>query len=294
MAVLRSPDGALFVSLDARTLVGRARYARLRVDTTRTSAEHAVLEFTPDGWSVQDLGSRNGSRLNGEPLPVREPRPLDLSPPGPAAVAEDGQLAVGQYRMLCLPSVDDVRLSVTHHEHQWQADAGDDATPTRDGEILEVDGRRWRLLLPNHLQGGSAETEALPTAVHPELHLWTTANGEELLRCALVIEGVRQELTVRTHLALLLTLAEQRLRDAERGSPADDQGWLSVDALYRQVPVAPHLLAMYLHRCRRQLAEAGLLFTDGVLEARGRRPHRELRIGLLRPVLHRPDDPTGD
>jgi hypothetical protein len=51
-----------------RILVGRAPSADLRLDDARVSRLHARIEMRDDGVYVEDLGSRNGTTVEGEPV----------------------------------------------------------------------------------------------------------------------------------------------------------------------------------------------------------------------------------
>ena len=59
-----------------RVLVGRAPSADLRLDDPRVSRLHARIEMREDGVYVEDLGSRNGTTVDGEPVSV--PRRLEV------------------------------------------------------------------------------------------------------------------------------------------------------------------------------------------------------------------------
>ncbi|MFN2460369.1 MAG: FHA domain-containing protein [Candidatus Velthaea sp.] len=52
-----------------RVLVGRAPSADLRIDDPRVSRLHARIEMRDDGVYVEDLGSRNGTAVDGEAVP---------------------------------------------------------------------------------------------------------------------------------------------------------------------------------------------------------------------------------
>lgn len=49
-----------------RVLVGRSPSADVRIDDPRVSRLHARIEMRDDGVYVEDLGSRNGTRVDGE------------------------------------------------------------------------------------------------------------------------------------------------------------------------------------------------------------------------------------
>ncbi|HZV00425.1 MAG TPA: sigma 54-interacting transcriptional regulator [Planctomycetota bacterium] len=50
---------------DVPAKVGRALQGTLVLEDGAASREHCILERTPGGWQLRDLGSRNGTRLNG-------------------------------------------------------------------------------------------------------------------------------------------------------------------------------------------------------------------------------------
>jgi len=59
--------GASF-SLDAVTTIGRDVNNTIVVDDEFASASHAVLTYRGRAWYVEDLGSTNGSFVNGSPV----------------------------------------------------------------------------------------------------------------------------------------------------------------------------------------------------------------------------------
>jgi pSer/pThr/pTyr-binding forkhead associated (FHA) protein len=63
-------DGATITTrrLGRRILVGRAPSADVRIDDPRASRLHARIEMRDDGVYVEDLGSRNGTLVDGEPV----------------------------------------------------------------------------------------------------------------------------------------------------------------------------------------------------------------------------------
>jgi len=61
------PEGIVFDIQGVATL-GRAESARVVLDDTSVSAHHAMLRPADGGWAIEDLGSRNGTLVNGRPV----------------------------------------------------------------------------------------------------------------------------------------------------------------------------------------------------------------------------------
>lgn len=62
--------------------IGRSSRNTVQIADPTVSKEHAMLVRAGDGWSIRDLGSRNGTRVNGaearEALPVRDGDTLEI------------------------------------------------------------------------------------------------------------------------------------------------------------------------------------------------------------------------
>jgi pSer/pThr/pTyr-binding forkhead associated (FHA) protein len=60
-------NGHADISLDAATVVvGRHHWCDVRIDSPRVSRRHCRLILGHDGVLVHDLGSTNGTRINGQ------------------------------------------------------------------------------------------------------------------------------------------------------------------------------------------------------------------------------------
>ncbi|MCU1376148.1 MAG: hypothetical protein JWO68_3434 [Actinomycetia bacterium] len=64
-------DGRRFPLSDVPLTIGRATDATVRVSDTSTSRRHAEIRPAGGGWAVVDLGSTNGTRVNGAPVTER-------------------------------------------------------------------------------------------------------------------------------------------------------------------------------------------------------------------------------
>ncbi|MDN5293548.1 MAG: hypothetical protein PWQ91_707 [Eubacteriales bacterium] len=68
------PPGAT-VKAGPSTLIGRGREAQIRVQDRFASHRHALLYWQDGCFWIKDLGSRNGTIVNGSP--ISEPVPLE-------------------------------------------------------------------------------------------------------------------------------------------------------------------------------------------------------------------------
>jgi pSer/pThr/pTyr-binding forkhead associated (FHA) protein len=73
-----SLDGRDHIPLDlVLVVVGRHPDSDARIDSSRVSRKHCCLAVDRDGVLVRDLGSRNGTRVNGRRITVGLVRPGD-------------------------------------------------------------------------------------------------------------------------------------------------------------------------------------------------------------------------
>ncbi|MEO1336418.1 MAG: FHA domain-containing protein, partial [Myxococcota bacterium] len=65
VARLRRIKSGETLVLAAQCLVGRSAACQIRLDDRYVSSEHAKLVWTGSKWQVRDLGSRNGTFVDG-------------------------------------------------------------------------------------------------------------------------------------------------------------------------------------------------------------------------------------
>ena len=174
MGRLRHDDAAGF-TLAERTLVGRGETCHLRIDDPRVSGLHAMIYYQDGRWWLRDLGSRNGTYLEGAPIKHHQPLQkgsrvqfhasatspwvlADDAPPGARATrlgpteGNGANLVVeADAGLLFLPPGESPEAQIHHGpEGGWAGEwvSSGETFAVQDGEVLEVTGDPWRLALP--------------------------------------------------------------------------------------------------------------------------------------------------
>lgn len=300
VGALQSEQGERCV-LWADHLVGRAPEATLRLDESAVSWRHATLRWSHGTWELQDLGSLNGTFVNGVRIRAGarvmlrmgarlrfgdmpgEWAVIDLEPPQAVATSlDDGTCVNAQAGLIALPNAEAPEVSLYRridgvwiaesHERTWE--------PQRD-EVIETHGRRYRFetdaaepvratVPPPHASAGALALEIGVT------------EDDEPLEIGIAYGPQRSVLEARPHHRLLLALARQRTRDVAEAVPSQLSGWVDEAALGRLLGQEPQQLAADVYRLRLQFAEAGVVDAAQIIERRGHGSSRELRIGIER------------
>jgi hypothetical protein len=56
------------IAVHGRAVLGRGGEAQIRLPDPSVSARHALISFSHGGWWIEDLGSRNGTVIDGETI----------------------------------------------------------------------------------------------------------------------------------------------------------------------------------------------------------------------------------
>lgn len=298
MARLKHTSTGRVVTLGAATLIGRSSSSTLVLEHRKASGRHATLIFSDGQWTVRDLGSRNGTAVDGAELPSGGRAPLeegarigfagdvwvllDGGPPVAVAERDDGRRRAAADGLLPLPDDDDPAATVyAAAGGRWIAEQDGDPRRVKDGEVLVIDGRRWRLELPPPTPGGGTLTTMGPEGGVTSLETLTrltlaVSRDEETVRVSLTFLGEPVPLPPRSFGYLLVVLARARQADADE--PAAEQGWMYAEDVCREVGVDPERLNVEIYRCRKLLAKMGIEGAAGLFE---RRPHtRQVRLGI--------------
>jgi pSer/pThr/pTyr-binding forkhead associated (FHA) protein len=294
------PSGPVVV-LQARCLVGRSAACNLRVHDRFVSSEHAKLGWTGSEWLLRDLGSRNGTFVDGERLRPAEPvalkagselgfgspeagwRLIDDGPP--VALATDlmtGAVVTAVGDLLVLPDDVNPELSVfrSNQADVWMTESRDgDRERVEDQAVVRVGDRAFRLDLPV----ADDATPVVQLAMNldtVDLRFGVPLN-EERVELSVLLHGVETKLEAREHGYFLLTLARARAEDA--GRPPEERGWRTNEQLSRMLRLDANALRVSTHRARQQLASIGLDGAVGIVEVeRGKKRLGTDRFEIVR------------
>jgi FHA domain len=287
-------------SLGPRSLVGRAEACVVRLESRRASGEHAVVFWDGEHWYARDLGSRNGTTVDGRRLPVGERGRLgvgstvsfgdeaeiweldDAGPPGPSARAEPGgEIRTAEYGLLALPSAADPRVTLFEDRRgRWMVEIDGETRLAVDQERIEAGGV-FRLSVPPTADAGALPTTT-PLTSHPMLIGTTVLRFEvsrdgEYVALSLVHGDAVTPLGGRVYHDVLLLLAKARLRDREARLPAGEQGWLYIDDVLSMLKIDLRHLNTNVFRVRQHLAKTGVLDVGALIERRA--TTRQIRLG---------------
>lgn len=282
------------------TLAGRSPEALVALTSPRASFRHASFLWIGHAWEVRDLGSRNGTVVNGVPVPPGQAVPLrrdsvielgesterwtlvDDTPPVPTARALDGSaLVFAEDGYLLLPSADAPTLSVYDHPSLgWLVESDDgQLEAAKHGQTLTCPGGAWRL----HLASSMATLtvgERPRFLAQATLRFTVSADEEHVQVDAIWPDGTRT-LPPSVHWYTVLLLARARHADAVAGEiPEREQGWRHRDDLCRDLRTTPNKLNVDVHRLRRMLARGGI--ADGATLLERRPSSMQIRLGVGR------------
>lgn len=285
------------VTLDARVLVGRSPKCDLQLRHPSISGEHAILQWNGHTWGVRDLGSRNGTRVNGAPVdpsagqvlvagdalqfghyPVEWTLESDAAPEARAVCAESGETLRLEAGVLTLPSLDAPEAIVYPDPLRgWVFESLHEERGVEDLETLTVAGRSWRLHLPvEHAETLGPQSFA-PCLAEVALVFGVSADEEHVQLEATVGQAV-VDLGSRAHTYALLTLARLRMRDAaDPDLAAAEHGWVYQEELLRMLRLTRTQLNLQVFRARKQFED--LAVQDGRTIIERRPDSRQLRLG---------------
>jgi hypothetical protein len=300
MGAIRNTATGRLQLLEPEHLVGRGSSCMLRLSDGYISAQHALLRWNGERWELKDLGSRNGTFLNGIRIKAGEEHPAPkgskiafgkveqawelVDAGGPCIMVvplEGGSPVLLEGTLLALPSSEDPVATAYRHDDSWVLERPDEPlTPIHNGQVFEVAGRRWRFCCADDLRTTSQATPLMRIEVAQLELSFSVSRDEEHVELRARCGGTSLDLGARTHNYLLLTLARRRLADAAEGTADTSCGWIYQEDLAHDPAMVPPQLNIDVFRIRRHFAAAGVLDAANIIERRPRT--HQLRIGTGR------------
>ncbi len=299
MGSIRNLSSSKTQLLEPEHLVGRAPTLALPLPYRYVSAQHAAIRWSGSRWELRDLGSRNGTFLDGNRLKPGEECPLcvgarmafgkiageqwelvDESAPQVMAVPiEGGEPVLLDGELLALPSNDDPRVTIYRSaEGNWVLEQPDDSiAPIMNLQTFDVEGRAWRFCCTENVRTTSLAVAPGELEVRFLRLSFSVSSDEEHVQLHMTCGGSSFDMGARTHNFLLLTLARRRLEDADQGIAETTCGWVYQEDLSHDATMAPPQLNIDVFRIRKQFASLGVVDAANIVERRPRT--RQLRIG---------------
>jgi hypothetical protein len=266
-------------ALMANHLVGRAPGCELCVETPYTSSEHAAFQWRDGVWTVRDLGSRNGTFVNGRKLGPSERvalalgqeiafglvedvwKVVDVAAPGLAAeCVQTGVLvhAVGKMLALPGPAQPDVTL-LEAPDGTWCIERDSAVEPVANLAVISVGDQDWRLYLPVSV-GLTVDTRSPTLKSVADLRLrFRVSLDEEHIELIARAGDETFVLGARTFNCVLLALARARLEDRREGRVAElAQGWMRKEEVLKEAGVDESLLNLHVFNARQEFAHLGV------------------------------------
>ncbi|MEM7245965.1 MAG: FHA domain-containing protein [Acidobacteriota bacterium] len=297
MAQLENVETAKAVRLVPRCLIGRSSACFVRVDDAKVSGEHAVVFWRDGSWQVQDLGSRNGTFVDGQRVEAGAQTMLsegsrlalasarggwtlvDASPPVISATSDDGRQVFGEPGFLTLPPDAEPEAQVLiDGEGQWALERAEGIEPAVDQQVVVLGGASWRLHLIDPVARTLEPEESKPHLTNIGLRFVVSAD-EEHVDTYITLHEDERPLAHRAHSYFVLTLARARAADERsREAPPSERGWRYQDELLDSLDMTQEQLYVATCRARQQLAELGVDAAGDLIERR--RGSGQLRLGV--------------
>jgi len=301
MGSLREVATGTTILLEPEHVIGRGLACALRLGQPYVSAVHALLRWTGRRWELKDLGSRNGTFVNGSLIEAGEGVTaaegsriafgkieeewalVDAGPPREMAVPLDGGEPVLIDRdLLALPSPQDPRVTIYRGPGGWLLEQiGETVGPVTNRQIIECDGRAWRFCCSEEVPPTTRFVLSSDEVSVGDLELsFAVSRDEEHVQLSIGWARRTIDLGARAHHYLLLTLARRRLADARAGLPETACGWVDHADFAHDPRLGSPQLNIDVFRIRQQFSAQGIVDAANIIERRSLA--RQLRIGTGR------------
>lgn len=293
---MREANGSRYCILEHDHLVGRSMGSDLVLDAGYVSSRHAAIRWGESGWELRDLGSHNGTFLNGKLVRPGDARRLeqgdrlafgrleqewlvdDPGPPRPRVVEIDDPSRALEGEIIGVPSSQNPEATIFQGaDGRWLLErSSEQDTYLRSGDVFSVGGTMFRFTCPRLVAPTS--TTDLPLDVSQATLFFAVSRDEEHVELSLELGGLRLDLGSRAHNYMLLVLARHRVSDREQGHAATSCGWVYQDVLTEELQVSSSQINLEVCRLRRQLSDMKVPGAASIIERRS--GTKQLRVGI--------------
>ncbi len=246
---------------------------------------HATIRWDGCVWILNDL-SRNGIWIDGirivpgKNTGIKEGniirfssadqlswKLIDPAPPATVLMPLQGNeevIKLDRFHVLPDDSTPDRSIYISHNG-EWVYENEHGVTPLNSGDIISHDQGRWQFFCAEPVEYTHSIKEEMKIRF-----LFRVSIDEEHVVVKITIGENTIDLGERVHHYMILTLARQRLNDAENGIDLDSQGWVDIDRLAEMLGMDSNHLNIQIFRVRKQVSKAlsELLNLPQVIERR--------------------------
>jgi len=297
MALLRHHRTERTVLIEPELIIGRSPSCGLQVLEPYVSAQHATLRWGGARWELKDLGSRNGTFLNGVRLEVGKAyavaegaevafgseaelwlMQVASAPQAMAIPLDGGEPITPENDVIGLPTSDSPQASIFRDiDGVWKLETLEGDRVVLDShKPFQVAGRPWRFASAETL--GPSSSALLASGNTPVSLRFTVSRDEEHVELRAVHGDLVVDLGSRQHNYLLLTLARARREDEKSGFAEPTCGWVYQEDLLTSLHITSTQLNIDVFRIRQHFARVGLPGVANVIERRPR--SKQLRLGF--------------
>ena len=272
MGILKNLNTGESIFLKSHHVFGRNREkADTELSFKDVSQIHASVRWNGREWMLTDF-SRNGTWIDdvrlipGEKTGLKrgdiirfstmgesEWRLIDEKPPSNVIVPLKGDGPVIMLdRIHALPSEAKPDISVyISQTGEWVCENEKGMYPLKNGDIISHNEDLWQFFCDDPVDVTLSKKIAREVKFH-----FRVSTDEEHVFLRIQADQKTIDLGERAHHYMLLTLARQRLRDAEEGLDPETQGWIETDRAADMLGLDSSHLNIQIYRSRKQINDA--------------------------------------
>lgn len=272
MAIMKNLLTGEKISLKSHHVFGRDRVkADTELKNKDISQIHGSIRWDGWKWMLTDL-SRNGIWMDGNRLvPGKNTclkegnvirfssteetawKLIDQTPPATVLIPLQGNgpvIELERFHALPDEAAPDISIYISQ-TGQWVCESENGVVPLSSGDIVKHGMESWQFFCAEPV-----DTTLLREAVNDISVFFYVSIDEEHVVVNLQSGGNTIDLGERAHHYMLLTLARQRLKDAEDGIDPNSQGWIDLDQMADMLGLEPCHLNIQIFRVRKQINAA--------------------------------------